>query len=533
MVKMAFNMTTEPLHPDPPGTPGRSDGVATLRVGILGLFHESNTFATHPTTLADFLGYDWLLGEEIREEMADNHDEVGGGLAALDAAEGVEAVPLLYAAALPAGEIEPAAEVALWAEAERALAAAGPLDAVLAVPHGAAVGATHRDFDGWWLGKLRERVGPRVPIVATLDPHANVSAAMTDAIDALVAYRTNPHVDQREIGGRAAALLLRILRGEVEPATALVPLPLLLDIERQLTDEAPCRDWLAEGERIRGMTGVLEASLLLGYPYADVPEMGSAVLVVTDGNQRDPDPIASGWARRIWADRGAARPRLVGVDAAAEAAATATGTTGLLDMGDNVGGGSYGDQTALTHALFEAGATPLFVSLKDPEALAAATAAGVGGSVDLTVGGRHEPGLCGEPLAVSGVVERLTDGRWEDPAPRHGGRVHYDEGPLAHVRLHDGSVVQLSDVAVFPASLGQLTHAGFEPASFRTIVIKGVHAPVAAYRDHVSRLVRVDSPGPTSANALTRTYHHRPRPMFPFEPDATFDPLSRQLRPEG
>ena len=496
---------------------------APLRIGLLGLFHESNTFADHPTRLADFTGYDWHEGEAVRREMAENFDEVGGALAALDAAEGVQAVPLLYAAALPAGPIEAEAEDGLWAAAERLLASAGPLDGVLALPHGAAVGQTHRDFDGWWLGKLRERVGPRVPIVATLDPHANVSAAMADASDTLIAYRTNPHVDQREIGRRAAKLLLRAVRGEVAPTTHRVHLPLLLDIERQLTEEDPCRGWLAEGERIRSMTGVLEASLILGYPFADVLEMGVSVLVVTDAKQRDPEPIARAWARRIWADREAARPRLLGVEAAAEAAAAASGTTGLLDMGDNVGGGSYGDQTAVARALFAAGATPLFVSLKDPEALAAATAAGVGGRIELSVGGRHEPGLCGEPLPVSGVVERLTDGRWEDPAPRHGGRVHYDEGPLAHVRLEDGSVVQISGVAVFPASLGQLTHAGLEPGAFRAIVIKGVHAPVAAYRDHVARLVRVDSPGPTSANALQRTYHSRPRPMFPFENDAPFN----------
>ncbi|BAM03040.1 M81 family metallopeptidase [Phycisphaera mikurensis] len=509
-------MPTDPPAERPP-EPSRP-----LRVGILGLFHESNTFATHPATLAAFRGYEWFEGDALRAAMVDNHDEVGGMLGGLDEAEGVEAVPLLWAAALPAGEIEPEAEAALWAAAERQLDAAGALDAVLAVPHGAAVGRTHRDFDGWWLTRLREKLGRGVPIVATLDPHANVSAAMVEAADALLAYRTNPHVDQRAIGGRAARLILRTLRGEVRPATAWVPLPLLLDIERQLTDEPPCRDWLAEGDRLGGGTGVLETSLILGYPFADVPELGAGVLVVTDADQRDPDPIAAGWARRIWADREQARPRLLPVEEAAAAAASATGTSGLLDMGDNVGGGSYGDQTALAHALLAAGATPLFVSLRDPEAQAAARAAGVGGRVDLLAGGRHEPALCGPPLRVSGEVVKLTDGAWTDPQPLHGGRVRYAEGPLAHVRLDDGSVVQLGGVAIFPASLGQITHAGLDPAGFRAIVIKGVHAPVAAYRDAVTRLVRVDSPGPTSANALTREYRHRPRPMFPFEEDAAF-----------
>lgn len=497
-----------------------------MRIAILGLYHESNTFAEHATSWSDFTDYDWFEGDALRAAMADSNNEIGGMFTVLDeAGDGVEVVPVLYAAALPAGRITEDAEERLWRAASDALAEAGPIDGVLAAPHGAAVGQAHPDFDGWWLGRLRELVGPTVPIVVTLDPHANVSSAMVDAADALVAYRTNPHVDQRGVGREAAELLLGHLRGEVDLDCARVSLPMVLNIERQLTDDPPCCDWVEKGRLLAAEDGVLATSLILGYPYADVAEMGLSVLVVTDRRVSSTlaRQVAKDWADHIWSDRERARPELVAMYTAARAVADAADLpVGLLDIGDNIGGGSYGDQTALAHASIRCGALPLFVALSDAEALKACVAAGIGGDVDIHVGGRHEPQLCGPPLPVRGQVENLTDGQWTDPAPRHGGRVNYDEGLTAIVRTPEGLVVQLSERPIFPASLGQMTHAGLDPRSFRALIIKGVHAPVAAYRDVVSQLIRVNSPGPTSADITKWNYQNRRRPMFPFEAEATF-----------
>ncbi|MEO0475861.1 MAG: M81 family metallopeptidase, partial [Planctomycetota bacterium] len=363
-----------------------------MRIAILGLFHESNTFAEHATLWSDFTDYDWYEGDALRKAMADSNNEMGGMLAVLDeAGADVEAVPVLYAAALPAGRITEDAEERLWRAASDALAEAGPIDGVLAAPHGAAVGRAHPDFDGWWLGRLRELVGPTVPIVATLDPHANVSSAMVAATDALLAYRTNPHVDQRAVGRRAAELILGQLRGQVDLDCAWVSLPMVLNIERQLTDDTPCRDWLEKGQSLASADGVLATSLILGYPYADVAEMGLGVLVVTNRrvSSTRAQQVAKDWAGHIWADRELARPELVAMDTAARAAADAKDVpAGLLDMGDNIGGGSYGDQTALAHAAILHGALPLFVALSDAESFKACVAAGIGGDVDLQVGGR-------------------------------------------------------------------------------------------------------------------------------------------------
>ncbi|MEM6852794.1 MAG: M81 family metallopeptidase [Planctomycetota bacterium] len=497
-----------------------------MRIALVGLYHESNTFAKHETAFDHFVRYEWLEGQDFVEAKRTSHNEGGGMLEVLEADAEVTVVPLLYAAALPAGRISADAERKLWSAVRHAVTDAGPFDGVLAMPHGAAVGATQLDFDGWWLEQLRGLVGPDVPIVATLDPHANVSPRMVAAVDALLAYRTNPHVDQRQVGREAATLLLKAVRGECELEVAWCSPPLLINIERQLTSTQPTARWLNRGTDLANLPGVLSTSLILGYPYADVPEMGCGTLVVTDRRKAAARPLAMEWAQHIWAERELTLPTLQSIDQALTQAKQLEGTIGLLDMGDNIGGGSYGDQTALAHALQAADAGPFFVNLADPIALEAAQSWGEGAVIDLRVGGRSEPGLCGGPLPVVGRVETLSEGRWTDAQPRHGGRVRYDMGPLAHIRLHDGSVVQISEHAIFPVSAGQMTHAGFDPRSFRALVLKGVHAPVAAYRELVDHLLRVDSPGPTSASVDDRAYRHRRRPMYPFEKDAAWSPAS-------
>ncbi|MEM8493804.1 MAG: M81 family metallopeptidase [Planctomycetota bacterium] len=495
-----------------------------LRIALIGLFHESNTFAVHPTGFEDFKRYEWLGHEQLLDAKRGSHNEAGGMLEVLESKPEVSVIPTLYAAALPAGKISADAERRLWSAAEQAMAQAGRVDGVLALPHGAAVGETQPDFDGWWLERLRGLVGPEVPIVATLDPHANVSTRMVDAVDALLAYRTNPHVDQRQVGREAAEILLQTLRGDCQPAIGHVGLPLSINIERQLTEAPPAKRWLSYGREISQTPGVLSTSLMLGYPFADVAEMGSGVIVVADRRETSATALAQSWAARIWSEREDCLPELNAIDDALRGASELNGVIGFLDMGDNIGGGSYGDQTALAGALLAANRGPVFVNLADAAAYATAFAAGVGEPIDLLVGGRYEPELCGPPLRVRGVVETLSDGRWNDDQPRHGGRVHYDVGPLAIVRLEDGSAIQISTHAIFPVSAGQLTHAGLDPRSFRALVLKGVHAPVAAFRDLVDHLMRVDSPGPTSANVEDRMYRHRRRPMYPFEQETRWGP---------
>lgn len=489
-----------------------------MRVGVVSLMHESNTFAVGGTPLAAFRRDRLLTGEAVREQLAGTHHEGGGFFDGLTA-EGIEAVPVFAAWTMPGGVIEATAAEELTRQLLAAVDAAGPLDGWLVAPHGAAVAEGEPDFDGRWLGRFRELVGSRVPVIGTLDLHANLSEQMVKSADAWFAYRTNPHLDQHARGIDAAKLLARTLRREVKPTTAAAFPSMVVNIEAQATAESPCRELAAFADDIRRRPGVLAVSVLLGFPYADVPEMGAAVTVTTDGDpelaKRCAEELAGWW----WDRRARFEGNLIPVAEAVRRASVEPGPVCLLDMGDNVGGGGPADSTVLAHELLRQRVAPVFVCLNDPDAVAACSTLGAGGTGPLTVGGKSDD-RHGEPLTVTGTVRGLFDGVFEEWEPRHGGARRYDQGATAVVESDSGLTLMLTSRRTAPFSLRQLTAFGVDPTRFRALVTKGVHAPVAAYAPVCPTLIRVNTVGATSADLSQFEYRHRRRPLYPFEADA-------------
>lgn len=486
-----------------------------MRVGILGIQHESNTFLPVPTTEEHFRNGALLSGDAIREEYADSHHELGGFFAALDASD-IEAVPLFFAWALPSGTITTAAAEFLCRQLQDAVGAAGELDGLLVAPHGAAVSEPYADFDGHWLSQLREQVGAEIPIIGTLDLHANLSQQMADACNALIAYRSNPHLDQRQRGQQAGELMIRTLHGEIHPVQAAALPAVSINIERQLTSDSPCREMYAFADELLTREGVIANSLLLGFPYADVAEMGSAFLVVTDGDralaQRTVDELGDYLVRH----RDDFLPEMVEIDEAVPRALTSATPACLLDMGDNVGGGSPGDSTFLLHALCEAGVGEAFVCIYDPESVVIADAAGPGSRVELNIGGKTDD-RHGAPYQTTATVVSLHEGKFREDQPRHGGRTHYDMGRTAVVKTAAGPTVMLTTRRMVPFSLAQLTSCEIQPAEYKILVAKGVHAPTAAYAPVCPTLLRVNTLGVTTADMQRLDFKNRRHPLFPFE----------------
>src|SRR5262249_52375498 len=169
--------------------------------------------------------------------------------------------------------------------------------------HGAMVAEGHPDADGETMARLRAAVGPDFPIVLTLDLHGNLSERLIRLANAAVAYRTNPHIDQRECGRRPASLLTRHLRGEVNLRQALAKPPLLVNIMVQDTSKEPLRWFMDEARAREAIPGVLAVSLLPGFAYADVPQTGPSVVVVTDGDEALARQEADRLAGLRWAGR--------------------------------------------------------------------------------------------------------------------------------------------------------------------------------------------------------------------------------------
>ncbi|MEZ6136582.1 MAG: M81 family metallopeptidase [Pirellulaceae bacterium] len=497
-------------------------GKGLNRVGILALLHESNTFLAQPTTLDRFHEDLYVEGPSMRERLADSHHEIGGffsGLASSAGDQRLEVVPLFAARATPSGPIAADAFDFLVSRILELLAQQLPLDGLLIAAHGAAVSVNHLDADGYWLSRVRQAVGATIPIIATLDPHANLSPAMVDACNALVAYRTNPHLDQRQRGEEAAKLMLATLEGEVRPCIAASFPPLVINIERQSTAEPHLQKIFNFADEQRTAPKVLSNSLILGFPYADVAEMGAATIVVTDDDPALARQLADELAQHVWDDRQQMIGVLTDIEQALELCETHPHQrVCLLDMGDNVGGGSAADGTVIAAALCRRNTGPAFVCLVDRAAVEACMLAGVGASLELSQGG-HTDAMHGEPLRVCVQIESFHDGIFHETLPRHGGITQFDQGDTVVVRAAEHPLtIMLTSRRMVPFSLNQLISCGVQPEQFRVLVAKGVHAPLAAYRDVCDRFIRVNTPGITCADLNQLQFNHRRRPLFPFEP---------------
>lgn len=492
-----------------------------IRLAALGLTHESNTFASQPTDVAAFEASEVLRGPEIWTQLATSRESMAGFH---DAHDGTSVVvePLMFSNANPRGPITRDAFERLGGEMLALLREGGPWDGVLMAQHGAAVSEEHVDADAELVGRARAIVGPGVPIGVALDLHGNLSRGVVEQSTVTVGYRTNPHGDARERARECAELVIRTVRREIAPVQTWLPVPLVPNILNQSTDLEPMRTlYGADLERVLATEHVLSATIMQGYPYADVPDMRMSCVVVADGDQPAADRAARWLAGRIWARRAeldgrAPRPE----EAVARAAAAAAGPVVLLDVGDNIGGGSPGDSTVLLDEALRQGVRSVLLSLHDPEAVRACEAAGEGGHVAIAVGAKADD-MHGRPVAVEGRVVRLYDGRFEDPGPTHGGIRFFDAGPSAVLECEAGPTIVLQTHLIQNISLQEYRSAGIEPTRFHVIIAKGVNAPRFAYVPIASELIQVDTPGVTSADLRRFHYRHRPRPLFPFESDAT------------
>ena len=491
------------------------------RVGVMGFIHESNTFAVTPTTYEDFEQVSLSRGKGLIERWTGGNHELSGFLEGAQS-HGLEPVPLVAAFAMPSGTVVREAFEAIAEETIDALKAAMPVDALYLALHGATVSEEYPDADGEMARRMRDVVGPDVPVVMTLDLHANVSPNMVARTDATTIYRSNPHLDQKARGLEAASLLGRTLRGEIRPVQALECPPLIISIAKQYTDEDPAKGLYRDVESVMQWPGILSASVAMGFSYSDVEEFGASFLAVAD-RDRDLARKAARWmAQRAWDRREEFQADLPdAAEAVAMAARAPEAPVVLMDIGDNVGGGSPGDSTVVLSEIVAQRATNAMVILFDAESVARCVAAGVRNQVKLEVGAKTD-GRHGSPVPIQGRVRMISDGIFQEPEVRHGGWGSFDQGVTAVVETPEQHTLVLTSVKMAPVSLEQVTSLGIKPESKKILVAKGVIAPRAAYNPVAARTILVDTPGDTCVNPASFTYHHRRRPLYPLELEAQY-----------
>ena len=484
--------------------------MTTIAIG--GIMHESNTFSNTPT---DFAAFPQVHASNIRKVWGEAHHEIGGFIQG--ATEyGYTAHPMFMTSATPAGRVTDDAFDRLTEMLIQHLKAAPKHEGLLLALHGAMVAESYPDGDGEVLRRLRDVFGRDLPIVVTLDQHANVSEQMVAESTALVIYKTTPHIDQRQRGLQAAELMMRILQDGITPTQALVKPPMLLNILYHTTNVPPMEPILTAAKQLEARPDVLAANVALGYPYADVHEAGPTFVVVTDNDpqlaQREADRLSD----MLWNVRGHLTLDLPDAARAVEQAIQSEQHPVILvEMGDNIGGGSPGDGTFILAELVRQKAAGYVVVVYDPEAVQNCIQAGVGNSVSLQVGGKADT-LHGDPVSIQGHVRLIHDGRYEETQPRHGGQRYHDQGLTVVVAVGD-SLVVLTSRRQTPFSLQQLLSLGIDPKAMRMIVVKAAVAYRAAYEPIAGQIIEVDTPGLTAVNPLHFEYNNVRRPLFPLD----------------
>ncbi len=504
------------------------------RIAVLGLHLESNAFAP-PSDEAAFRALCYVAGEEISAQARRASKlpmEIGGFYREMDGALPWMPVPILVTGAEPGGPIEQLFFDATLAEIVRRLRAAGSLDGVYISNHGGMTATQSFDPDGELYAAVRECVGLRVPVVATVDLHANISDRMVGSVDALVAYRTNPHVDQAERAAEAARLLVRFMGGTTS-RRALVRLPLVPPSITLLTREGPYADAIAYGQRKVG-AGVLNISVVGGFAFSDTPKNGVAVVVNGEAGT-DVDAVALDIAERVWAERERFVKRLTPLEDAVALAVRAGRDRTLdahiySDAGDNPGGGGGGNTTELLEALYRAKAAGvLYGVFCDPALVQSAQSAGEGGEFE-AVFNRSGETRYAKRFTASAKVLRLTDGRCTGRRGIYAGRL-LEIGPTCALAL-GGIRVVVSSLRKQCADPVFFEMHGLDVGAARTVVVKSRGHFRAGFDlffrpEHV---LEVDTAGLTSPVLERLEFRNLPRPVFPLDREAAWSRAGAQIR---
>ncbi|MDQ3413099.1 MAG: M81 family metallopeptidase [Chloroflexota bacterium] len=496
-----------------------------MRVAIAELKQETNTFVPWPTTLADFEAWHRWAGEELIAGLGETNSEVAGFLDVL-AEAGIEAVPLLATFAISGGPVTSDTFRTLLDDLLARLEAAAPVDGVLLALHGAMVTADEDDPDGVIISAVRAAIGADVPLVVSMDLHANLTRRCVERSDAIVGFRTSPHIDQRDTGQRAARIMVGMLRDGLRPVQAFVKIPMVVPASPHMHHLPGPFQRLMRAAAAAETGDVLSASVFTVQPWLDIVEMGFATVAVTDG---DPDlaaAVARDLAARAWAEREAfLELELAPIDEAiARAVAAPAGPVILSDLADGTGAGSPGDATAVITRLLAADLNgPAYVCVRDPDAAVTAIAAGLGAAVSLSVGAKLDT-VYNQPVRLDGVVTFAGPAHFRFGGGGYTG-VEMDMGRCAVVRAGQVSVLILGN-AVMTVDPAMYRAVGLEPADARIVVVKS-HIQFRAGYDEIAReIILLDSPGMSSDHLETLPFRRIPRPMFPFDRELEFDPAA-------
>lgn len=499
------------------------------RILLASLLHETNSFNRVLTPVDSFKGrYLYLDDASARSGLTGSGTEMGGFINACSK-HGWQSQIAYAAAAGPSGPMEEAVFQDLKARLFQAAQDMRP-DGVLLALHGAMSTEASPEPESGLVTGLREILGPAVPIVVTLDMHANIGPSLVSAVDGICIYETYPHIDHAETGERAAYALGKLLllpRNGRRLTRSMMLRPPMLDAadHGRTSPSGPMNGILARQHKLREAEGLITSSVAIGFTWADTPNAGPAVVVHADTRSDiDLAPIAGELSHALWESRHQTQLDYPGLEEVMERARQpATAPLVIADFADNPAGGAYGDSPNLLRSIIEADLQDaVFVSLYDPRNAALAHEAGEGASLTLDLGGWNDPSVT-PPLRLQVTVEKLHPGKILLDGPYLRG-VTIDMGPMVVLR-HRGILIVVASRAMGITDLQQLRALEIEPTKQRVIALKSRNHHRASFGPIAREVVLVDAGGIASTDFARIPYTRLKRPIWPLDPSASYEHL--------
>ncbi|GIF53425.1 microcystin degradation protein MlrC [Asanoa ferruginea] len=484
----------------------------TLRVAVASIIQETNTFSPQPSAMDDFTSQGLWVGAAAAGRSEGTNTEIAGALARL-AEEGVEGVAIVRAWAMSGGVLEEAALRHLRALLVDNLVAAGPVDALVLCLHGALTAAGEFDADAHLVEAARAALPPGVPVVVTHDLHANVTARVVAAADALIGFHTYPHVDQGDTGRRGADLALRLLRGGERIGTVLAKRPMLVPAESMAIADQPMRRLRALADAATAGP-ILDVSLFPVQPWLDVPELGFGVTVTHAGAPAAAAALADRLVGEAWAVRAEFAVDPVPVPDAIAGIEPGGGPVLLVQSADSPTSGATADSATVVAALLASRLRSL-ATVVDAPAVAACFASGAGGRVVTSVGATLDPRWSAS-ARLSGVVTRTGD----SPVVLTGDSMTGQPiamGRWATVDTGTGLTVLVTERPAPTFDPAGYRHVGLEPADADVVVVRSATMYRAGFRGLYRRAVLLDLPGASTPRFDYLTFAHAPRPLYPLD----------------
>jgi microcystin degradation protein MlrC len=480
-----------------------------MRVFSGGIATETNTFAPMPTGMATFRDRGYYPAGTHPDQMF----YFAGPLWALRLRakdKGLDVVEGLVAGAQPSGTTTRACYEALREELLADLRKALPVDMVLLGLHGAMVADGYDDCEGDLLQKVRAIVGPGVVVGAELDPHCHLTPAMVESADLLIANKEYPHTDVLERALELVDLGAATVEKRVRPVAATVDCEMIATVH---TSREPARSFVDRLQAMEGKDGVLSISIAHGFGWGDVPEMGTKVLVYTDGDEAKARALARRLADELIGMRDRLAPPSPSIDAALdEALAVEGGPVVISDGADNPGGGAASDATFFLRRIVERGLRDVAIGpFWDPLAARIAIEAGVGARLALRIGGKVSP-LSGDPIDLECMVKAI--------------RLEHVQSGLSNTRVEMGAsaLVEANGVEILLCSLRNqamgtdlFTGIGCDLATKKIVVVKSSQHFHASYSKIAKRVIYAAAPGAVTHDLRTLPYRKVRRPKWPLD----------------